>query len=213
MKNKTPRIFVGAMLVFIGALVLLSQFLHFDLTGAIIGGLFVLGGAVFFYVYIHDHENWWALIPGFTLAGIGGLIAMGTWFPRLADIIGGSFFLAMIGVSFLLIYLTHRDFWWAIIPAGVLLSLALVAIVANYDGFLAGGVLFLGIAATFAVIGLLPIGKTEKWPWIPAGICAVMGALITLGSSTLANSFLKYFWPAALLLGGIFLIVRSIRKQ
>lgn len=213
MNKKVARIFVGALLIFIGALVLLSQLFQFDITGTIIAGVFLLAGLAFLYVYFRDHESWWALIPGFTLGGIGGLIAMGEWLPGVADKFGGSFFLLMIGASFLVIYLTRRDYWWAIIPMGSLFTLALVALVANFDGMLAGSVFFLGIAATFAALGLMPVGKKEKWPWIPAGICAGLGLLISLGSSFIGNSLLRYFWPAALFLGGVFLIVRSLVKK
>ncbi len=212
MNKKTSRIFFGVLLIFIGALIFLSQFFHFDITGTVIAGIFVLVGIAFLIVYLRNPQNWWALIPGFTLAGIGGLIAMGEWLPKVTDVFGGSFFLLMIGLSFLIIYLTHKEFWWAIIPAGALFTLALVAFVANFDGILAGSVFFLGIAATFAVIGLMPVGKQDKWPWIPAGICAAIGLLISLGSSIMTSSFLRYFWPAALFLGGIYLIFRSVKK-
>ena len=36
-------------------------------------------------------------------------------------------FLGTIGLSFWVIYLTRRDFWWAVIPGGALMTLALVA--------------------------------------------------------------------------------------
>jgi len=212
MNPKSSRIFFGALLIFLGVLFFFQQFLHVNIAALIFAGLFVVGGAIFFYVFASNNEHWWALIPGFTLVAIGGLIAMGELLPGLA-VYGGAFFLAMIGASFLVIFLLHREFWWAVIPAGVLFTLALVTIVANFNGAISGAVFFFGLAATFGVLGLMPVGKAEKWPWIPAGICAVIGLIIIATSGIFASSVFGYIWPALLLVVGVYLVARSIRSQ
>jgi len=211
MNAKTSRIFFGALLIFLGVLFFLQQFLHVDIAALIFAGVFVLGGAIFFYVFGRNTEHWWALIPGFTLAAIGGLIAMSELFPALATY-GGAFFLGMIGASFLIIYLVRREFWWAIIPTGVLFTLALVTIVAEFNGALSGALFFFGLAVTFGILGLMPVGKAEKWPWIPAGICAAIGFIVIATSGVLVNSVFGYIWPALLLVVGVYLVVRSIRQ-
>jgi hypothetical protein len=213
MKKNSSRIIFGAGLILLGILFFLQSLLHIDIGGLVIAGFFVLGVAVFFYVFGNNTENWWALIPGFTLAAIGGLIAMSSLNERIASLFGGAFFLAMIGLSFLVIYIIHRDFWWAIIPAGVLFTLALVTIVGQYNGLFSGAVFFLGLAATFGVLGLMPVGKKDKWPWIPAGICALIGVIIAVGSGIFVNSVFAYLTPAILLVAGVYLIVRSMRQQ
>lgn len=212
MNPKSSRIFFGALLIFMGVLFFFQQFLHVDIAALIFAGLFAIGGAIFFYVFASNNEHWWALIPGFTLVAIGGLIAMGELLPGLA-IYGGAFFLAMIGASFLVIYLLHKEFWWAVIPAGVLFTLALVTIIAEFSGDLSGAIFFFGLAATFGVIGLMPVGKTQKWPWIPAGICAVIGLIIIAASGLLVNTVFAYIWPALLLVVGVYLVARSIRSK
>jgi len=213
MNSKSTRVLFGIGLIFLGVLFFVQQIFHISIGNLIIAGLFLLGGVTFFYVFARNNEHWWALIPGFTLAGIGGLIAMGDLIPRFNELFGGAFFLAMIGASFLVIYIMHREFWWAIIPAGVLFTLALVTIVSPYNGSLAGAVFFFGLAATFGVIGLMHVGKAEKWPWIPAGICALLGLIVLATSGALVNSVFGYVWPAILLVVGVYLIIRSIRKQ
>jgi len=212
MNPKSSRIFFGALLIFMGVLFFFQQFLHVDIAALIFAGLFAIGGAIFFYVFASNNEHWWALIPGFTLVAIGGLIAMGELLPGLA-IYGGAFFLAMIGASFLVIYLLHKEFWWAVIPAGVLFTLALVTIIAEFSGDLSGAIFFFGLAATFGVIGLMPVGKTQKWPWIPAGICAVIGLIIIAASGLLVNTVFAYIWPALLLVVVVYLVARSIRSK
>jgi hypothetical protein len=213
MKKNSSRIIFGAALILLGVLLFLQSLFHMDIGGLVIAGFFVLGGGIFFYVFGNNTENWWALIPGFTLAGIGGLIGMEALMPEFAAQFGGTFFLAMIGLSFLVIYLIHRDFWWALIPAGVLFTLALTTVAALFNDDLGGAVFFLGLAATFAVLGLMPMGKQDKWPWIPAGICALIGVIIAAGSGVFVNSIFSYLLPAAMLVAGVYLIVRSMRQQ
>lgn len=212
MNSKSTRVIFGIGLIFLGVLFFIQQIFHISIGGLIVAGLFLLGGATFFYVFVRNNENWWALIPGFTLAGIGGLIVMGDLFPSFSKLFGGAFFLAMIGASFLVIYLMHRDFWWAIIPAGVLITLALVTIVAPYNGTISGALFFFGLAVTFGVIGLMKVGRSEKWPWIPAGVCAVIGFIVLATSGGLVSVVFGYLWPALLLLVGVYLVFRSIRK-
>jgi len=215
MNNTAKRIFIGAALIVVGGLFMVQQIFHlpFHLGGLLVAAIFALAGAAFLYVLFNNRENWWAAIPGFVLLGLGALIASGELFPVFASRFGGSLFLGSIGAAFLVVYLIKRDNWWAIIPAGVLFTLALVAGVAQYDGMASGAMFFLGIAATFAVLGLMPVGRNQKWPWIPAGICAVLGTMLMLGSSALLNSVAGLIWPAILVLGGGFLIARTFMKK
>ncbi len=121
-------------------------------------------------------------------------------------------FWAFIGLSFLVVYLMRRDSWWAIIPAGVLFTLALVAWVAQYNGFASGATFFLGIALTFAILGLMPIGRNEKCPGSCRYLCP-SGNPLMLGSGSFLNTAAGLIWPAILVLGGGFLIVRTFIKK
>ncbi len=76
------------------------------------GAIFLVGGAYFLYRFALDMRGeWWALIPGFALIGVGASIVLpGQW--------SGFSFLGFLGISFLAIYLSNRQRWWAIIPGG-----------------------------------------------------------------------------------------------
>lgn len=215
MTDSAKRIFAGIALILVGGLFLVQQIFHlpFHLGGVLVAATFVLAGAIFLYVLATRRENWWAAIPGFVLLGLGALIAVGEFFPAFGGTFGGTLFLGFIGLAFLVVYLLHREFWWAVIPAGVMFTLALVAWVAQYNGFASGATFFLGLAATFAVLGLMPIGRDEKWPWIPAGICAVLGTLLMLGSGAFLQTAAGLIWPAVLVLSGVFLIARTFIKK
>ena len=207
MKSSRGYIGLGILLVVLGILFLLQNFelVNLDLIGQLGWGLlFGVAGLVFLWVFVSNiHQNWWAVIPSFTLLGLALLIAF-------ADRVGpaaGGLFLGAIGLSFLVIYLVHRDFWWAIIPAGALLTLAVVAALAErVDGMISGGILFIGIGLTFGLVYLAPEpGPRKTWALIPGGILVVMGLLFMISLGGIIN----YIWPIVLILGGGFLVVRG----
>ena len=146
------------------------------------------------------------------MLGLGVLIASPVVFGKsFTEHFGGSIFLGSIALSFLVVMLLHPEFWWAVIPAGTLFTLAIVAGLPQTfgsSGLETGALFFVGLGITFGVLGILPAGRKMKWPWIPAVILLIMGGLIALGS----ESAIKYLFPVALILGGVFFLVRSFRK-
>lgn len=212
MSDQSRRIFLGVVLILLGALFLLQQVFSIPFGGLFIALLFAAGGAVFLYFLIKDRSKWWAAIPGFVLLGLGALIAVSALLPEIGNRFGGSIFLGFIGIGFLVVYLLRTDQWWPIIPAGVLFTLAVVAGIRG-GGELAGALFFLGVGGTFAALGLHPMGKTEKWPWIPAGICIALGVLILALSGALVQTTAGWIWALVLILGGGFFVVRALTRK
>ncbi len=198
----------GILLVAAGVIFLLNNLNIITLDWELlIGPMFAVGGLIFLLVFILNTDEWWALIPGFVLIGIGVIIFMGQ--NNMNDLWIGALFLAMIGLPFFLVYAFHPVHWWAIIPGGVMLTLAVVSLLPDY-GVLSGGLFFLGMALTFGLVYILPkpAGKLT-WALYPAGILLIIGALVTLGATNLIN----YVWPLALLGAGGYVIFRSLRKK
>lgn len=212
MSEQSKRILLGALLVLAGVVFLLQQLLDIPVGGLFIALLFVAAGCVFLYFLLRDREKWWLVIPGFTLIGIGALIAIDKLFPQVGGRFGGSIFLTAVALSFLVVYLLKPSQWWPIIPAGVLITLALVAGL-DLDGMASGGLLFLGIGTTFAVLGLMPIGKAEKWPWIPGGICLLLGLILFASSGALVESAMGWVLALVLIAAGAYFVIRSLVKK
>ena len=215
MTNNKYRAVVGILMLVAGFVFLLQNLGYLVLGEWMWGILFTLGGLTFLYVLIQNlDENWWAAIPGMALLSIGTLIIVSS-LPvtrRLADVVGGSIVLGGIGLSFWIIYFLRRsERWWAIIPGGVLLTLAVVAALSEVSGLETGGVFFLGLAGTFSLVALLTRGQAESaaWAWIPAGILGFMGAALILASGKMLNIAL----PLLLVGAGIVLVVRSFTRQ
>lgn len=201
------RVLWGSFLILAGLLFLLQNVFNLPLGGLFWAALLLLGGLIFISVYSNNRIHWWALIPGFTLLGVAATIFVNNFFPLLDDISGGLFVLGGIGLAFVAVYLSDRRNWWAIIPAGVMLTLAVISVLDQlFIRFDSGGLLFLGLALTFALVALLPNPHGQmSWAWYPAVGLAVFGLVVAAASQNL----LRYFWPLILILGGLILIFRT----
>ena len=123
-KRRYGSLIWGGLLIVIGLLLLID---NLDLLGdwdAPIWSL-ILGacGLVFLAIYANDRAQWWALIPGLVILGIAAAV-----FLAEQDLVEGyvvaTIILAAVGLPFLLIFVSDRQHWWALIPAYVLLVVA-----------------------------------------------------------------------------------------
>lgn len=206
-KNAEPRLVLGVLLIAAGGLFLLQNLGIIPEAASLFWSIaFFVGGVGFLYVLYTDRSQWWAVIPGFTLIGVSGVIALSELGFGNA---GAAFILAMIGFSFWIIFSLNREYWWAIIPGGVLSSVALLVLVEPLltdEGPV--GLMFLGFAGTFLAVRFLADTTAEmRWAYIPAAIFGVMGVLFLVA----AISLFEYVFPAAILLAGLYLVWRALR--
>jgi hypothetical protein len=211
-KLLSSRLLWGLVLIIGGALLLLDTFGIFQGGALFWTVVSAFAGVLFCAVYISDHNHWWALIPGTIFLAVSASIGLNSFVPGFSEsrwnpvvILGG------IALSFLLVYLAERGNWWALIPMGVLATIAAVAFVDTGNSTLiSGGIFFLGLGLTFVLVALLPTPYGQmRWAWIPAGILGVIGILILASQEYLIN----YIWPAALILGGALLVIRSFVRK
>jgi hypothetical protein len=211
-KTLSSRWFWGLVLIIGGVLLLLDTFGIFKGGALLWTILSAIVGVLFLSVYITNHIHWWALIPGVIFLAIAALIGSTSFLPGFStSSLPGTVILGGIGLSFLLVYLVEHKNWWAIIPAGVMGTLAVVAALDPVTtGDVSGGIFLLGLGLTFGLVAVLPnsIGQM-RWAWIPAGILGIIGLLLLLAAGT----YINYVWPAILILGGLLLIVRAIGRK
>jgi hypothetical protein len=124
--------------------------------------------------------------------------------------LGGPIVLAGISLGFWLVYLRVPSNWWAIIPAGVMLTLASITLLTTENGMETAGVFFIGLGLTFALVALLPGASLRMaWPWIPAGVLLTMGFLFIASATQLATLVL----PAAMIIAGVVLTFKAFSKH
>jgi hypothetical protein len=203
MKRLDPRILIGVLLLAGGGLSLMQAMGKLESAGDVFfGSIFLLAGFGFLSLLLGGH--WWSVFPGATLLGIGALILL----PDALDDFGGMIFLGSIALAFWVVYLMdHVEKWWALIPAGVLTTLAVVTVLPErVGGMETAGILFLGLAATFLLVAVL---ARMKWAFWPAAALGVMGFLGTISLLEFAN----YVWAVILIAAGAFLLVRFFASR
>jgi len=208
MRRFDVRVVGGILLIVAGVLFLLQNMGVFGNAVTLLWAfLFGAGGVAFMYVFLTERANWWALIPGFALLSLGATTALSQLAPAMGEAWGGTVFLGGIGLAFWVIYFLDRENWLAVIPGGALFTIGLVAGLSSIlAGIETGGIFFLGLGLTFGLLSLLPTPQGRmKWALIPAGVLLAMGLLTTAASASL----LKYLWPAALILAGLYFIFRT----
>jgi hypothetical protein len=206
MKWQILRALWGLLLVLAGVLFLLNSIGTItigDYQWAIILGI---GGLAFLSVFLADRQQWWALFPSFGLLIGGTILFLESAFPWLSDDFGGAIAMGGIGLAFLLIFLTNIKNWWALIPAGVLLSLAAMLLL----GFESGGIFLIGLGLTFGVLGFVPTEHGRmRWAFIPAVVLILVGIFVTLA----VYNLFAILWPLALIAGGVMIIYFVIKTR
>jgi hypothetical protein len=211
MKFLESRILWGGLLILAGVLFLVQNLGIFRVGDLFWVVLLALSGVFFLSLFLQNKTNWWALIPSLTLICLGIIVLLNWIMPDRSQRWSGSILLGGIGLSFALIYLIARQNWWAIIPAGVLITLAAIAGLEQFFPALAtAGLFFLGLGLTFALVALLPNSQGElRWAWIPGGILLFIGSIFLVAGENL----LVYVWPVILILAGGLFIVRALRNR
>jgi len=211
MKWPILRVLWGILLILAGILFLLNS------IGTITIGEFQwaiilwIAGLGFLSVFIADRNQWWALFPAFGLLIGGTVLFLENAFPALPDDVSGAIAMGGIGLAFLLIFLSNFANWWALIPAGVLISSGAALLLSGFAPNLESGGLFLiGLGLTFGVIGLVPTEQGRmRWAFIPALVLLAIGSLILLASINLFT----LIWPLGLIALGLLIIYLVFRGR
>lgn len=233
MKSANTSIIAGIALMAAGVLLLLDLLGILDSAALVWPLIFAAAGTAFVVLFVRSRDNWWAAIPGSVFLGLAAVILVTQLWPGPAAYWAGAFLFLFMGAGFGAVYGRERSNWWALIPCGVMLTLALVvALPPAWEGMPVAAVLFLGLAATFAVLALVPVppehrpgqpaavagqpgnGKQArmKWPLVPAAVLAVLGLIFALQATALLTAS-EFFVPALMVLGGVALLVYAYRHR
>ncbi|ACL25668.1 hypothetical protein [Chloroflexus aggregans] len=160
---------------------------------------------------MHERRN--RVTVGLALIGLGLVFLLGYVINT------GLLVLPLMALIFALVGIrTHEAGWF--IPAGILGGVGLGAILVDtllLPESLEGGVFLLSFAAGWVSIPLLSALFADErvwWPFIPAGVMAVIGSLILVGEGgmTLLDFVFNragWVWPLVLITIGVVLILRK----
>jgi hypothetical protein len=202
----------GGVMLFLALTTLLVD----STGGEWVGALFLFMIALsFFVVYLNNRTRLWALLVAYILAVLGVAPLMSTGGRDAAYY--GPIFLFAVALPFFYVYFRSAENWWAIIPAGSVTVVAIIAALAiagiiYEDGRgafvgagIANAILMSGLAVTFAVVWL----RHDK-PW--AKVVTIVLALVAVASVFFA-SYAQLFWPVAIILVGIYLFYTALRRK
>jgi hypothetical protein len=196
----------GGVMLFLALTTLLVD----TVDGEWVGAMFLLLiGLVFLAVYFNNRIRTWALL----VAYIFGVLSIAPMLASFGDVAAyfGTVFLLAVALPFFILYFRSADNWWAIIPAGIMTVLAVLATL-GISGVLnsatGGGYgfafLLAGLAATFAVLWFR---HNKAWAKIVAIVLGVLAAF-----SIFFVSYYELYWPVVLILGGGYLFYIALRK-
>lgn len=213
MTSQRTNILVGVLLLAAGIMILLLNFGVIGPLGDTLWSLLFFGGGIaFLVVYLQNRAQWWPIIPGMTLLGLGAIIFFsntgfeGDWLPALL--------FGAIALAFFVVYLTQpAENWWALIPAGVLTSLGVPFLL---PGGFNPGVFMFGMGVTFGLVylqGLVRgLHREFWWALIPAGVLALIGIFLFTDEMAIFAQF-SNLWPLVLIIIGVFVLFGAFRGR
>jgi len=198
----------GGVMLFLAMTTLLVD----NVGGEWIGSLFLfLIGLSFLVVYLNNRTRTWALLVAYIMGVLSIAPAMSSGGGDTAAYFGSVFLLA-IALPFFVVYFRSNENWWAIIPAGVMTTLSIIAGLAiaglirneNQGGY-ANALLMGGLAVTFSVVWLR---HAKEWAKV---VTLVLAALAV--ASIFFASYTEIFWPVAIILAGGYLLFTAMRPK
>jgi hypothetical protein len=207
MKILRDRSFWGIVFIAGGILFLLQSLDVLQGGDYFWGLLFLLLGGLFISGFWANRSQWWYIVPGMLFLGLGASSLSQAILPeKISNPLDGMFVLGGLGLGFWLLYLASPGNWWAIIPGGVMVSLAVVSVLDEvYPDKDTGGVFLIGLGLTFALLAILPRLRMI-WAFIPAVVLIIIGFIPLAGQF----SVVRYIWPGLLILAGLFVLARGL---
>ena len=177
------------------------------------GALFAAIGLGFLIWFFVDRTRWWRVIPGFTLLAAGAVIALEAQKITLGNW-AGAIVLFGVALGFWALLLRRGDYWWALLPAGVLtVTSLLVGMRAQLSAQVWTAALLIGLGLVFLLLYFVRLGQTDtRWAIIPAGWLMLLG-LITLIKASNLPPVINTWWPVLLILAALALLVLAILRR
>lgn len=208
MRTRTliQAIALGGFLVLAGVLLLLQSYT--DLSAWVWFVVLVVGGLAALAFYVAEPSDRAALITAYTLLAIALLVAL-IMLNVLRDEAVAVYVLVVAALPFLLIYARDRRKRWPLIPAYVLLALALMIALQGLgilvEALIPSYVLFAIAMPFFAVFAW---DRERWWALIPAGVLIAASLFLLV-----AEEALEWVVPVLLILAGVWILARMSARR
>lgn len=173
---------------------------------AILAGGCAVAAAGFFIAFARHRQEWWQLLPAWTLTALASMALTGVFANIDQALIAAQVF-GGLALAFGNIYLLARqERWWAILPGGFMLVLAVVVGASPWIATVEvlAALLFGGLGLVFFLLYLLDQKRRQWWALIPGSVLLVFGALALTANSMQDGGFVRW-WPLVLVAAGLLL--------
>jgi len=196
----------GSLAILLGLMSLLENFTY--LGPYVWAAALIFSGLGVYGLYASDRSEKWMLITSYVLLVIGVMVALIN-LGVIRDEGIATYVLWVIGLPFLWAYLRDRTQWYYLIPAYALFAVGLMVGLIGLrvlDDFLIPAYVMFAVAVPFIVVYVQD--KKKWWALIPGGIMGFMGIAFLL-----ADDSVRFVVPLALIVGGIWVLVRQFTKK
>lgn len=214
-----PRLRLGAgavVLIVAGTLLLLDNFgvlaAYQPLAQIVVAALSAVGALALFATFARARTDWWRLIPAWTLVALAAVILLTAWGTVEPGLLAAVLFVGL-ALGFTHVYLLdRRERWWAVIPGGFMLVLALVlGLGSRIDRTeTLAALLFGGLGLVFFVLYLLD-RRRQWWALFPGSVLVVSALLAATTGQEGGRPWLRW-WPVLLIVAGVLLGWRAWRR-
>jgi len=188
----------GGLLLLLFNFGLLAEYAQW--TQLILAALLGAIGIAFLIVFLSSRQRWWPLIPGWTLLALAAMVYLGTM-PTIAAQQTAPLLFLGLAFAFAHIYLLDRaERWWAIIPGGFMLVLAVVISLSNAITHLE--ILFIGMGLVFFLLYVLDGRRRQWWALIPGAVLTFFGLFVFADAHREQYAIVRW-WPVTLILIGL----------
>ena len=171
---------------------------------AVLAGGCAVAAAAFFIGFVRHGQEWWRLLPAWTLTALASMV-LTTIFADVGRALIAAQVFGGLALAFGNIYLLARqERWWAILPGGFMLVLALVVGASRWivTVEVLAALLFGGLGLVFFLLYLLDGRRRQWWALIPGSVLLVFGALALTADSMQEGGFVRW-WPLVLIAAGL----------
>jgi hypothetical protein len=207
MTAQRNRLWWAAGLVISGLLLLIWNFellTPYEPWTQVLLAIMLLAVSVGFFSGYLGGQQWWRYIPAWIMAALTAMALLDIWPAAAAEAIAALLFVGM-AAAFIHIYLLQRqEHWWALLPAGFTLVIALLVAVSALTQRITilGALLFGGMGAVFFVLYALSHSTQRWWALIPGGVLTLFSLVILTTQPEDERSYLRW-WPVLLVAAGL----------
>jgi hypothetical protein len=196
----------GTVQILAGVLLLVE--IATDLPALIWAIPFAAGGLIALGFYLSDRADWAMLLSTYIAWAITLLVVLVT-LNILRDEAVAFYVLLAIALPFAAVFYRDRRQWWALIPAYVMLVVAVMIGLIGLgvlDDMFVPAYIMLAIALPFFVV--YARDRKQWWFLIPGGVLAVVGL-----SFLISEAAIEYLGALVLILVGVVLLARVFTRK